>query len=75
MPLYEYYCQPCQEKFEMLRSMGRADETTSCPEGHPGATRVLSLIARPAGGDGFDFEAEAEGGGGCCGGNCGCASS
>ncbi|MEX2237496.1 MAG: zinc ribbon domain-containing protein [Dehalococcoidia bacterium] len=79
MPLYEYYCGKCETKFEMLRSMDRADETTSCPAGHPQATRLLSLVARPASGSddwdaGGDFEGEGEsGGGGCaCGGNCSC---
>lgn len=79
MPLYEYYCQPCQDKFEMLRSMERAEETTSCPQGHPGAARMLSLIARPAGsGDDFFAGEEESGdgdGGGCCGGGGGCACS
>ncbi|HEX5939836.1 MAG TPA: zinc ribbon domain-containing protein [Dehalococcoidia bacterium] len=73
MPLYEYYCPKCESKFEMLRSMDRADESTSCPQGHPSATRVLSLTARPARGDGFEGAFEAEEAAGCaCGGNCSC---
>ena len=50
MPLYEYYCLTCDQKFEMLRPMSRADEATSCPQGHPGAQRALSLFAVPRGG-------------------------
>ncbi|HET9201476.1 MAG TPA: zinc ribbon domain-containing protein [Dehalococcoidia bacterium] len=71
MPLYEYYCSRCDAKFEMLRAMNRADESTSCPEGHPQASRLLSLTARPSrAGDDFP---EDPGDGGCaCGGNCSC---
>ena len=52
MPLYEYYCQACGRQFELLRSMGAALEAATCPEGHPGAGRTLSLfsaVSRPAG--------------------------
>jgi len=45
MPLYEYFCPTCNQKFELLRSMSRAEETATCPSGHPGANRVLSLFA------------------------------
>ncbi|MPZ22041.1 MAG: zinc ribbon domain-containing protein [Dehalococcoidia bacterium] len=78
MPLYEYYCPKCNEKFEMLRSISRADEETSCPSGHPGSTRILSLVARPATGDEFGDLGDLggfDGGstGGCaCGGACSC---
>lgn len=51
MPLYEYYCRTCDKKFEMLRPMSRADEDATCPEGHPGAGRVLSLFASFTKGD------------------------
>lgn len=79
MPIYEYYCRNCATKFEMLRGMSRADEPASCPDGHPGATRVLSLVANYKGGRGSDSAAPFEGtedtaaGGGCaCGGACAC---
>ena len=45
MPLYEYFCPTCNQKFELLLSMSRAEETATCPSGHPGAKRVLSLFA------------------------------
>jgi putative FmdB family regulatory protein len=31
MPMYEYRCQKCGEKFERLRSMRDADAETECP--------------------------------------------
>ncbi len=44
MPLYEYYCPTCSKKFEILRPMSRSDEPATCPEGHDGAERVVSLF-------------------------------
>lgn len=31
MPLYEYECEECGERFETLVSAGRKDETKACP--------------------------------------------
>lgn len=45
MPLYEYYCRTCEQKFELLRPMSRADEDAVCPAGHTGAQRVMSMFA------------------------------
>ena len=78
MPIYEYYCRPCNTKFEMLRPIGRADEEANCPDGHSGSERVLSLIAnyRPSSGGsavpGSDFSPAA--GDGCACGHGGCGS-
>ena len=73
MPLYEYLCEPCEERFEVLRAMFKGTDPATCPtcggEGH----RVLSVFA--AIGIGADGEPMpiAMGGGGCaCGGSCGC---
>ena len=69
MPLYEYRCPTCRSTFELLRPMRRSSEPASCPRGHGGATRTISLIAART----RDGE-QAPGGGGCaCGsGACGC---
>ena len=45
MPLYEYYCRRCEAKFELLRSMSRSEEPATCPSGHEGAERALSVFA------------------------------
>ncbi len=46
MPLYEYVCDNCQCKFELLRRMSQADEAVGCPScEHDSAHRVLSLFA------------------------------
>ncbi|MCH8995351.1 MAG: zinc ribbon domain-containing protein [Chloroflexi bacterium] len=71
MPLYEYHCQTCRTTFELLRPMNDSSEPSTCPAGHSGATRVVSLVAARAK-EGDDMTA----GGGCAcsaGGACGCS--
>jgi putative FmdB family regulatory protein len=72
MPIYEYFCAKCGAKFEELRAAARADDAATCPSGHRGATRVLSVFAR-VGRGGTSESASMTGGGGCgCGGACAC---
>ncbi len=75
MPMYEYRCSSCHKTFELLRPMARSSEPVACPRGHPGAERIVSLVADRSRGDaGGQFEPS--GGGGCAcsaGGACGCA--
>jgi putative FmdB family regulatory protein len=73
MPLYEYYCRTCSAKFELLRPMSDAGAAATCPAGHPGGMRTLSLFVS-VGARGEDFRAEPPSGGGCAcgGGGCGC---
>lgn len=44
MPLYEYYCPACEQKFELLRPMSRSNNPAVCAKGHR-ASRVLSLFS------------------------------
>lgn len=76
MPLYEYYCRPCQTKFELLRPMSLSDEPAACPEGHDGTERLLSLFAAFSRDESGASTAGAGNGGcgGCAGGQCACAS-
>jgi len=66
MPTYEYRCRTCHTVFEQRRPMAAADDPVSCPDGHRGAVRLLSVFA-PVGGSG-DAEVPA----GPCGGSCAC---
>ena len=79
MPIYEYRCESCAEKFELLTRFAERDTTQVCPACESTRTRVLvSSFAFAGAGESsesLDF-GSAEGGGGCCGGACGsCGSS
>lgn len=64
MPLYEYYCRRCGEKFEALRPVSRMNDPATCPQGHQGAERVLSAFtALSRGADGTTAPVS----GGCAG--------
>ena len=45
MPLYEFRCRTCDETFEQRRPMSAASEPATCPQGHDGAVRLLSVFA------------------------------
>ncbi len=45
MPVYEYFCKSCDDKFEVRQSMGKMVAEMDCPEGHMGARKVLSVFA------------------------------
>ena len=45
MPLYEYYCEKCDSKFELLRPMSKMDDAASCPECAAEAKRMLSRFS------------------------------
>ncbi|GIV78836.1 zinc ribbon domain-containing protein [Litorilinea aerophila] len=46
MPMYEFICQECQQPFEKLLSMSRADEPQVCPTcGSKQTQRRLSTFA------------------------------
>jgi putative FmdB family regulatory protein len=79
MPIYEYRCESCSEKFEVLTRFAERDRAQVCPACESTTTRVLVSSFAFAGGPESsvsDFTSEAGGGGGCCGGGCGsCGSS
>jgi len=41
MPLYEYYCEPCNGIFEELRPMREASEPVPCPVCYKDAQRIM----------------------------------
>ncbi len=45
MPLYEYYCAPCSDQFEVLRPLSQVNTPAVCPSGHTTNNLVLSLSA------------------------------
>lgn len=47
MPIYEYRCQKCGERFELRRSMADSDSEIKCPKCQAEQPkRLLSLFAR-----------------------------
>jgi putative FmdB family regulatory protein len=60
MPMYEYRCQECGEKYEQLRRMSEADSNLVCPRcASQKVERLLSTFAAggcgPGGGGGGRF--------------------
>jgi putative FmdB family regulatory protein len=46
MPIYEYRCKACGERFEALRQVGDRGKSLSCPEcGKKGAEKLPSVFA------------------------------
>ena len=88
MPIYEYYCKDCRDKFELLTTYTESEVDIECSKCHGSNVRKLfSVFARTRGGgsdfgesgdfgdgDGVDDEGEYMSGGSCtCGGGaCGC---
>src|SRR2546428_4087784 len=74
MPIYEYRCESCAGKFEVLTRFAERDHAQVCPACESTKTRVLvSSFAFASGGESSsvsDFASETSGGG-CCGGACG----
>ena len=78
MPIYEYRCLSCDERFEEL--VRRPDDAAPCPQcGGAEVERLLSVFAGVGGREapaGPDWGKVAQrrvpaAGGGCCGGACG----
>jgi putative FmdB family regulatory protein len=85
MPIYEFYCSDCRDKFEVLTSYEASQAGMVCASCHgTNVRKLLSVFARPARGGGDDFGNYGDagdygdgedfgGGGGCsCGGACSC---
>jgi putative FmdB family regulatory protein len=60
MPLYEYRCESCGERFEVLQRMGEGNETLICPRCGAGEPRKQFSTFAATGGGTASF-----GGGGC----------
>jgi len=71
MPIYEYVCEECNERFEKI-VINRQQEI-SCPKcASKKATIQLSVFATAGGGTSSPSGGFSGGGGGCCGGGCSC---
>jgi putative FmdB family regulatory protein len=73
VPIYEYSCVKCKNRFEMLRSLKSAGESVACPICGDRAQRVLSACATFSRGDNGVSKSIAGSGnscGGCSSGSC-----
>jgi putative FmdB family regulatory protein len=73
MPIYEYICDDCGERYE--RIVMSQKQAIACPKCESSKHTIqLSVFAAPANG-GKSSSGSSSGpssGGGCCGGGCGC---
>ena len=52
MPIYEYKCKNCEQRFELLRSFREGHAPAACPScGSEQTSRQLSVFAAPTGGE------------------------
>ena len=73
MPIYEYYCPACQQRFELLRPLSACGETAECPgcrQPAPRAISVFSSMTRDAAGVTAPVGGSSSCGS-CSGGSCG----
>ena len=42
MPIYEYFCDKCKSKFELMRPFSKANENACCPKCQGKAERIIS---------------------------------
>ncbi len=71
MPIYEYVCDECGERYERIVMNGKTKIT--CPKCSSAKNTIqLSVFAAPAGGSKASSSISESSGGGCCGGACGC---
>lgn len=72
MPIYEYVCLDCGDRFELIRSMKAADESATCENCESEHTsRLLALFNAHS--SGRVVAGNHDGGcAGCSGGSCSC---
>ncbi len=80
MPMYDFYCSDCRERFEVFTSYAASAGGVSCPSCQGSRVRKLFSVFATSGrgsgasADGFgDYAEDSGSGGGCaCGGACSC---
>jgi putative FmdB family regulatory protein len=75
MPIYEYVCDDCGQRYERL--VMNQNQAITCPKCESGRHTIqLSVFASPTNGSKSSSSASSSkapsGGGGCCGGGCAC---
>lgn len=44
MPLYDYRCRDCDDRFEVKLGFDERPATVPCPSGHPNTVRIFSPV-------------------------------
>lgn len=71
MPIYEYICEECSERYEHLAL--RSGDNAACPKcGSRRHTLQFSVFAPGANGESKSVSSSAAPASSCCGGSCGC---
>ena len=71
MPIYEYVCQDCGDKFDVLRSIKDADTPITCQKCTSNATkRAISVFSAHSGCKIVAGNSSNDGCAGCAGGSC-----
>ena len=71
MPIYEFTCERCADRFEALCRMGSTGEDLECPVcGHPKVRKVMSTFASRSSSPGGGTTAHGSSCAGCSSGNC-----
>ncbi len=66
MPIYEFVCDKCSNKFEKLLPMNDGKDGIHCPVCHGEARKIFSIFARISKSADMDFSSSSGGGGGGC---------
>lgn len=48
MPIYEYFCPNCRNKFELLRPISKAEDDSECPKCKTASKRAISKFVSRA---------------------------
>jgi putative FmdB family regulatory protein len=73
MPVYEYLCDNCNERFDArVRNFDAADSVSCRTCSSPTVRRLISTFAVGGLDDPITPLQTSNGSGGCCGGSCGC---
>lgn len=80
MPIYEYLCGDCNQKFELFVPQRMSADGVVCKQCHSVKVRKLvssfASVGVAMGGESeASYDATPSTGGGCCGGACGCGGS
>jgi putative FmdB family regulatory protein len=72
VPLYEYRCKTCDDRFELRRPMAEADDPAPCPDGHADTVRLLAAFAATGRASATAATSVGSMPAGPCGGSCAC---